>query len=59
MPEQVLLDVGIWIAGVSYAGVSNSVALEGEADVPDRQGVQGRVDERRAEGGSAVDVALD
>ena len=27
MPEQVLLDVGIWIAGESYAGVSTPWAL--------------------------------
>ena len=35
LPEQVLKDVGIWIAGRSYAGVSNSVSLETSADTPE------------------------
>ena len=36
MAEQVLTDVGIWIAGVSYAGVSNSVGIEVSADTPEK-----------------------
>ena len=36
MPEQVLIDVGIWIEGVSYAGVSNSVGVEVSVDTPEK-----------------------
>ena len=35
MPPLVLKDVGIWISGLSFAGVSNSVSLEVSADTPD------------------------
>ena len=36
MPEQVLIDVGIWIEGSDYAGVSNSVGLEVSAETPEK-----------------------
>ena len=35
MPTLVLKDVGIWIDGLSYAGVSNAISLEVSADTPE------------------------
>ena len=35
MPETVLTDVGIWIDGIAYDFVSNSVALDVSADTPE------------------------
>ena len=35
MPKQTLTDVGIWIQGDSYAGVSNSIGLDLTADAPE------------------------
>ena len=50
MAEQTLKDVGIWIAGRSYAGVSNSVSLETSADTPESTNFAGEF-RTRAEGG--------
>ena len=50
MAEQTLKDVGIWIEGVSYAGVSNSVSLDLSADTPEATVFKGEW-RRRAEGG--------
>ena len=50
MAEQVLTDVGIWIAGVSYAGVSNSVGVKVSADTPEKTIFKGGW-RTRAEGG--------
>ena len=50
MAEQTLKDVGIWIEGVSYAGVSNSVSLDLSADTPESTVFKGEW-RRRAEGG--------
>ncbi len=50
MAEQVLIDVGIWIAGVSYAGVSNSVGVKVSADTPEKTVFKGGW-RTRAEGG--------
>ena len=36
MATLVLKDVGIWIDGLSYAGVSNAISLEGSADTPEK-----------------------
>ena len=46
-----LKDVGIWIGGVSFAGVSNSVSLDLSADVPESLTVFKGEWRRRAEGG--------
>ena len=50
MPEQVLIDTGIWIAGRDYAGVSNSVTLTATAATPEKTVFKGGWREM-AEGG--------
>ena len=50
MPTLVLKDVGIWIDGLSYAGVSNSISLEVSANVPENTVFKGEWREK-AEGG--------
>ena len=50
MPTLVLKDVGIWINGLSYAGVSNSISLEVSANVPEKTVFKGEWREK-AEGG--------
>ena len=52
MPERILTDVGVWISGLSYAGVSNSVGIELTADTPESTRFKGNAGWRtRAEGG--------
>ena len=36
MPEQILIDTGIWIAGRDYSGVSNAVSLVPTAATPEK-----------------------
>ena len=36
MPTVILKDVGVWIDGLSYAGVSNAISLEVSANVPEK-----------------------
>ena len=50
MPPLVLKDVGIWIDGLSYAGVSNAINLEVSADTPEKTVFKGGWI-TRAEGG--------
>ena len=50
MAEQTLKDVGVWIGGVDFAGVSNSVSLDLSADTPESSVFKGEW-RRRAAGG--------
>ena len=50
MPTVILKDVGVWIDGLSYAGVSNAISLEVSAKVPEKTVFKGEW-RTRAEGG--------
>ena len=59
MPEQVLTDVGIWIDGLAYAFVSNSVSFEGSADAPEKTTFKGEWRRRAAGGLKTASFSLD
>ena len=54
MPPQVLRDVGIWISGEDYAGVSNAVGLDPSAEYPDSTNFASDGWREFAEGGMKV-----
>ena len=51
MPEQVLTDCGIWIAGLDFAGVSNSVSADFSVETPESTTFASGGWRERAEGG--------
>ena len=50
MPEQVLVDVGVWLDGRDLAGVSNTVSLSLEAEAPENTNFKSEWRERAAGG---------